>query len=144
MIQRTDIYTAINLLLKSRYPDYKTYGHEVIEGYKKPSFFVDLVPKNVSNESVRFKKYTYTINITYFQEVANEIDNLKKTDEMQELFGYHLKVGNEFLAITDFTYDFIGENTNILQLSFSMEYIEYNKKQQIVTANEIAINIEKR
>lgn len=144
MIKRTDIYAAINFLLKSKYPQYKTQGHEVTEGYKKPSFFVDLIPRSITNESVNFKKYSYTAMVTYFQETADEIDNLTKVDEIQELFGYHLKVGSELFPITGYSYDFVGEYTNILQISVDFEYIEYNEKQQKPVAGEITIKVEKR
>lgn len=144
MIKRTDICTTVNLLLKSKYPSYKTYGHEVVEGFDKPSFFVNLVPNTISNESVNYKKYSYSIVITYFQDRPNEIDNLNKADEIQALFGYHLKVGDKLLAITDFDYEFVGEYTNILQMSFEMEYMEYNQKQQPETATELNLKVEKR
>ncbi len=144
MIQRTDIYTAVNLLLKSKYPSYKTYGHEVTEGYKKPSFFVDLIPRGISNESINFKKYAYTIMITYFQETVDEIDNLKKVDEIQELFGYKLRVKESLFNITDFSYDFVGEFTNVLQIRVDFDYTEYNERIRGPVANEININLEKR
>lgn len=144
MIQRTDIYTAVNLLLKSKYPAYKTYGHEVTEGYTKPSFFVELIPRKISNDSINFKKYAYTIMITYFQKTADEIDNLKKVDEIQELFGYKIRVKEELFNITDFTYDFVGEYTNVLQISIDFDYTEYNERIRGPVANEININFEKR
>lgn len=144
MILRKDIYKAIIDLMKSKYPSYKTYGHEVTEGYKKPSFFVDLVPRNISNESVNYKKYEYTIRITYFQKDADEIDNLTKIDEIQSIFGYKLRVEDQLFNITDFDYDFIGEHTNILQLSIDFEYIEYIEKEQGTIASELNINLEKR
>lgn len=140
MIKKTDIYEAVILLLQNQYPTYKTYGHEVTEGYEKPAFFVDLIPRSISNDSINYKSYAYTIIITYFQDEANEADNLKKADELQELFGYKLKVKEELFNITNYSYEFIGQNTNVLQVKVNFDYIEFNEKKQGVTAAKLYIN----
>lgn len=126
MIKLVDIYKSVNGLLFSKYPKdkYKIYGHEVVEGFDTPSFFVDLVPRAISNESVNFTKNAYTIMITYFQPKANEIDNLIKADEIKMLFGYKLTINDRKIPITDFTYDFAGKNRNVLQISVDIEYLE--------------------
>jgi hypothetical protein len=147
MIKLVDIYTSVNKLLYSKYPKttYKIYGHEVTEGYKTPSFFVDLIPKSILKESINYKKNTYTITITYFQSTANEIDNLTKADEIKELFGYHLTIDDRKALITDYSYDFVGENTNVLQVSIDIEYFEANERVDThVTANNLILNEEKR
>ena len=82
--------------------------------------------------------------ITYFQQTADEIDNLKKVDEIQELFGYKLRVKESLFNITDFSYDFVGEFTNVLQIRVDFDYMEYNEKILGPTATEININLEKR
>lgn len=129
MIKLTDIYKSVSLLLKNKY-SYKIYGHEVVEGFKRPSFFVDIISKTISNESPFYKKYAYAIMITYFQDTAIEadkltIDNLNKIDEIQELFGSNLKIGdNSSINLYDFSYDYTGINTNILQVNIETEFYE--------------------
>jgi hypothetical protein len=138
MIKLTDIYKAVSGLLKEKY-GYKIYGHEVTEGYKKPSFFVDITPNAISNESTFYKKYAYTIIITYFQETADEIDNLTKVDEIQELFGNNLKLNEETsINLSDYDYEFVGINTNILQMSIETEFYD---KIPVSDNHEIAENL---
>jgi hypothetical protein len=145
MIKLTDIYSSVNALLNSKYPTYKRYGHEVTEGFSKPSFFVDLIPKIGSNEGINYKSYAYTIMITYFQSKVDEIDNLTKADEIKELFGYMMTVGTRKIPIKDFSYEFVGEKSNILQTSAEIEYFETNEKADTsIIATEIILNEEKR
>jgi hypothetical protein len=143
MIKLTDIYTAVTGLLIEKYK-YEVYGHEVVEGYQKPSFFVNIKPKTISSGSVFYKKLAYTINITYFQETTDEIDNLIKIEELQVLFGNNLKINtNSSINISEYDYDFVGENSNILQLSMETEF--FNKLDYIdnyETATKLTINYE--
>ena len=144
MITLNDIKDAVEAQLKAKY-GYKTYGHEVVKGYSKPSFFVNILPRVMSNEGRALKRYAYTVIITYFQDKANEIDNLTKIVELQELLGYHLQVGSRKIAVVDFDYDFIGENSNLLQFSADIEF--YATVDQTATqplANEVIINQEMR
>jgi hypothetical protein len=145
MIKLTDLYAAINTLLDSKYPYIKIYGNEVKEGYNKPSFFVELRPKKGSNDSINFKSKAFTIIITYFQKKQDEIDNLTKADEIIDLFGYKLPVNGRKIAVTDSNYEFVGENSDILQVSIEIEYLEtIEKTDQGVTAGSLILNEEKR
>ncbi len=145
MILINDIYMAIKSLLKSKYPEINIYGNEVTEGFDKPSYFISLIPKQISNEGINFKLKAYTVLINYFQSATNEIDNLQKADEIFELFGYFLTVNNKKLRITDSDYEFIGDNKNILQISINIEYFEANEKTETSkVAQKISLNEEKR
>jgi hypothetical protein len=148
MIKITDIVAAVNRLLKNRYTDCKTYGHEVIEGYDKPSFFVDIGSRSISNESINFQKCAYTIMITYFTDKSGQdksLDNLKKIDEIKELFGYKLAINDRFINVTDFGYDFVGEFTDTLQLSIEIEFFDtVERNTDTTTANTMNLTVEKR
>lgn len=131
MILLTDIYKSVNTLLKSKYgTTIKIYGHEVTEGFIKPSFFTSLIPVTNSNDSINFKSKAFTVMITYFQSIANEIDNLQKADEIISLFGYFLTINGRKIRVTDADYEFIGENNNILQVSIEIEYLESNERTE--------------
>ena len=126
LITLTDLYTAANALLQTKYgvAEYHYYGQEVREGYKTPSFFVDIIPKICSNESINYKHKAFTIMITYFPKVTSEIDNLTKANEIIELFGYILPVKERKIPVTDTSYDFAGNNNDVLQVSIEIEYYE--------------------
>lgn len=138
MTTPADIFTAICGMLKEKY-GFKTYGHEVTEGYSKPSFFVDIRPVKSSNTSVFYKEYAYSIAITYFPVKNDEIDNLTKAMELQNLFGYNITLkSGTIINISDYDYEFIGEKTDILQFSMDTEFCE---KNAIPDTHEIAAEI---
>lgn len=142
MIKLLDLYGAVKNQLTKTYK-YEVYGHEVIEDFQKPSFFISILPKKIENESIHLQDCGYSILITYHQKQVNQIDNLQKIDELKELFGYKLAVCDRFLTITDFDYDFVGNHLNILQFSFEIEYLDSNEKKEThQMMQEMKLNIE--
>lgn len=145
MIKATDIYTSVNKLLKSKYQLAKVLGHEIVEGFDKPAFFVDLRPKKITNDGVNFRSCSYTIQITYFPEIIDEVDNMTKADEIEELFGCFLTVSGRNIPITEYGYEFVGEHSNILQISVDIEYLDtVTRTDTSVTAGTLILNEEKR
>lgn len=145
MTRLTDIYAAVNALLIKRYPNIKVHGKEVREGYKKPSFFVSFTPIENSNHSVNFRYKKYDIVVVYFQEQSDEIDNLEKIDEMEELFGNGFKVGERYIHVDEFEHEYIGEDDNILQFTVTIEfYDDIEKEETSDMMSEIVMNQEMR
>lgn len=128
----TDIKTAINGLLKSKYPEpnYTIYGKEIKEGYKTPSFFTEIVDGGDKAETKNFSSSRKTIKITYFQKETNELDQLQKVDEIKDLFGLVFLVGDRKLTVGEFSHDYIGEYSDILQISIDFEYKENTTKAE--------------
>lgn len=144
MIRITDIYASVSALLKGEY-GYKIYGNEVLEGFKKPSFFVQLLPVTVSNASTNFHEESYSIIITYFQAQPDSLDNYKKVDRIRELFGQKLRIGERFVNVTDFSFNFAGNNDDVLQITVEIEFL--NGIRKIDTnpkVREVNINKEMR
>lgn len=153
MIKVVMLKTTILQLLKTIYPDenYKYYGIEVSEGYLKPSFFVDVRMSGQTDETINIVKKDFSVTITYFQKKINEMDNLKKVDEIKDVLcaidqknrkrKMVLKVGDRFLPVNNYFYSYTGENNNILQIFFDISFYDFDeiidREQQ---ANEIEIN----
>ncbi|MBU5331415.1 hypothetical protein KQI61_04335 [Anaerocolumna aminovalerica] len=145
MITPLDIRTSALGLLKKKYPKCKRYGNEVMEGFDKPSFFMSIMPITNSNASVNFKFYSYSIIITYFPKEPDEIDSLTKAAEIEILFGYQMKVKDRLINITDYSYDFVGNNKNILQITIDVEfYDDIDKKDNSKIADKLYLRKEKR
>lgn len=143
----TDIYNATNTLLQSIYAisDYKYYGHEISSGYETPCFFVDIIPKDYLYNYKKFAHRVFTIMITYFQKIPNEIDNLTKADEITELFGYCFPVMDRKIPIVDSNYMFVGDKKNILQVNIEVDcYETIEKSDTCKIASELNLNNEKR
>ena len=139
-----EIKKAVNGLLKQKYPNIKRYGKEVVEGYETPSFFVDILPKATKHETKNFLKGGFTIQITYFPKKLDEIDQIKKVNELKELFGMVLQVGDRYLTVGEIEVDYIGELSNILQVSVEFDYKEKKERELIQeAAQEVIINMGK-
>lgn len=139
-----EIKKAINKLLSEKYPSYKIYGKEIKEGYKTPAFFTEILDKGSKAETKNFAAGGFTIKITYFQELKNELDQLEKVDEIKDLFKLIFLVNDRQLIVEEFSHDFIGEYSDILQISIDIEYKENTKKEDTQpVAEEIDINISK-
>lgn len=131
-------------MLEGRYPPqkYKIYGKEIREGYKEPCFFTEILDRGSSAETKNFAKGGFTVKITYFQEVKNESDQLEKADEIKDLFGLFFCVGDRKLTVGEFSYDYIGEYQDILQISIEIDYKENTQKEDTAPmAKEIDVGV---
>lgn len=116
-------------MLKGRYPppQYRIYGKEIKEGYHAPCFFTEILDKGSMAETRNFAKGGFTVKIVYFQQEKNEMDQLEKADEMKRLFGLVFSVGKRKLTVGGFSHDFIGEYSDILEISVELDYLENTK-----------------
>ena len=131
MISIVDLKAALNGVIQNKYGNsYKYYGNEVTEGYVKPSFFTQLLPVQLGNVTTNFSEKRFSFIITYFQKKVDEADALTKVDELMEAFGLKVKVGDRYVNVSDFEYDFIGEKSNILQMSLNVSFLDGIKKEE--------------
>lgn len=117
-------------MLGESYPDYKIYGKEIKEGYTTPSFFTEIIDKGSRAETRNFAGGGFTVKITYFQKIKNELDQLKKVDEIKNLFGLIFLVGDRRLTVGEYSHDYIGEYNDILQISIDIDYKENTIKEE--------------
>ena len=147
MMKFVDIKVSINSLIKSRYhePEYKIYGKEIKEGYQTPSFFTEIIDGGRKIDTKNFASGSFTIKITYFPKKVSELDQLQKVDEIKDLFGKSIVIRDRRLIVGSYSYDFIGEYSDILQISIDFDYKENTKEkeiQEIAQENYFKMNIE--
>lgn len=132
----TDIVKAVATMLREEYAC-KVHGLEVKEGYDRPSFFVDVRPLSERDVNANYTEKSFYVSVTYFQDVLNEADNLKKAQGIAELLRpadannpkrlQRLKVGVRYLPVEDFSVNYIGTEKNVLQVEFETEFQEARK-----------------
>lgn len=134
-----EVKRAANCLLRGRYPpEYKIYGKEIREGYDAPCFFTEIVDKGSRAETRNFAGGGFTVKITYFQRERDELDMLEKADGIRGLFGAVFRVGERKLTVGEFSYDFIGEFQDILQVSVDFEYRENTRSEDTAQTAAVA------
>ena len=143
-MRHAEVKRAANCLLRGRYPPpgYKIYGKEIREGYESPCFFTEIVDKGSRAETLNFAGGGFTVKITYFQRERDELDMLEKADGIKELFGAVFRVGERRLTVGEYSYDFIGEFQDILQVSVDFEYRENTRMEEAAeTAAEVTVTV---
>ena len=124
MVLYQDIAKAVTTVIKGAFPNAPIYGDEVKEGYKKPSFFVGILPVSSINHTKSIKEEQLLITISYF---SNTTDTLKNYSVMQELkvaFGQVLGVDNRKFTIQETNTQKVGEDGDIYQFTFDINYYE--------------------
>lgn len=139
MIKITDIKEELIRLLRIQFPDCMVYGIEVIEGYDRPSFFVDIRLVNREQESVNLYSEYYNVSLTYFQESVNEADNHSKLEGITDMLiskdkknrkkTLTLNIKDRFLPVTGLEMEYIGERNNILQINFDLRFFNAKEKE---------------
>lgn len=119
-----EVKKGLNALLASKYPSIKLYSKAVVEGYKRPCFFTQLKPISMNNQTMTTRYNLATFYIEYMQEELNEADMLDKVDEIRNLFGQYVRIGDRAVDVTEFDFDYVGTDRNILEISLDIEWLD--------------------
>ena len=131
MISIVDLKAALNGVIQNKYgSSYKYYGIEITEGYEKPSFFTQLLPVNLNPITTNFSEKRFSFIITYFSKKVDEEDSLTKVSELMDAFGLKVKVKDRYVNVSEFEYEFVGEKSNILQMSLNVSFMDEIKKEE--------------
>ena len=122
----TELKKAMVSQLKTMYPDkqYKYYGTEVKEGYKRPCFFTKLEPVDTERVTCNTDLTRCTFYITYLQQLCDEADILQKADGIRKLFGGYVKVGERAADVTGFHFDMAGNDGDAMEISIDIEFFD--------------------
>ena len=124
MLSYSDIIKQVNNLLKNKYSNIKRYGNDTVDKAVPPYFFVECVPYGTDRQTQNMLNKSCSIKITYVQIIPEQVDTLNKVEEIFELLTMTLKVKGRKLLIQDYSYEYIGENNNIPQISFKLNWWE--------------------
>ncbi|MGL5206018.1 MAG: phage tail terminator family protein [Acidaminococcaceae bacterium] len=127
MLRQIDILKAVIALLKTKYPAETTsyYTDEIVNGFKQPCFFIKLI-KSKYTETKNTNSNNLSIILTYYSDAAKnkQLIFLDLEDTVNELFGTGFKVSDRFLHIKSVAAERIGEDSDILQLTIAINYLD--------------------
>ena len=63
------------------------------------------------------------------QEILDEADILDKVEEIRDLFGQYVKIGDRAVDVYDFGFDYVGTDNNILEISLDIEWFDRIKHE---------------
>lgn len=138
MVLYQDIAKAVTMVIKEAFPDVPIYGDEVREGYKTPSFFIGIMPVSSINHTKSIKEEQLLITISYFSNTSESLKNYKVMQELKVAFGQVLSVDNRKFTIQETNTEEVGEDGNIYQFTFDINYYELaSSESDSVLAKEI-------
>lgn len=117
----TDIKRAINAFMRDNFPDYMFYAGDINEGFKRPCFFIELLPVARDNEGGGIYSRRVSVIISYFSKSKTDLENIKMQDQFEKIFGQLLKINDRFITI-DSTSGHVTEG--VLHFSFNIDYLD--------------------
>ena len=124
MVLYQDIARAVTMVVKGAFPSVHIYGDEVKEGYKKPSFFIGILPVSSINHTKNIKEEQLLITVDYFSNTKDSLENYRVMQELKVAFGQVLGVENRKFTIQETSTQKVGEDGDIYQFTFDINYYE--------------------
>ena len=124
MILYQEIAKAVTMIIKEVFPNAIVYGDEVREGYKKPSFFIGIMPVSSISHTKRIKEEQVLITISYFSDTTESLKNYQVMQQLKVAIGQVLCVDNRRFTIQEMTTERVGEDGDIYQITFDINYFE--------------------
>lgn len=123
----------VNILKDIR--DWPVYGNDVIESLNKPCFMLKGKLLNIDVESRNIINESYYIEITVLQKTRNEIEAYEIFEDLMKKFGngatLSIYIDNKHINLNSVSYDFIGDNDNIMQIEMEINLRSIKQKTYI-------------
>ena len=129
-VSYADVIRTVNRILKEMYPKITRSSDVCSSDLVPPYFFVECVPAGVNRQTRNMLHKTCSVLITYVQRVPDQLDNLTKADEIENHLGMLLPIGGRQLRVLRYSYEYIGDTNNILQISFGLDWWESTQKPE--------------
>lgn len=138
MIDMLDIKKAINLLLKDT--GIKTRDNGTKEGFKRPSFFVQILPITGTDLlKSNTLENSYMIEINYFSKEQTQLDNLKMSEILKKkVFPYIQIKDRKFVPKSVRNEDIEG----VLSFRFNLNWLDSLEEKQYPPMKELEIEME--
>ena len=124
MVLYQNIAKAVTMVIKEAFPEVPIYGDEVREGYKTPSFFIGIMPVSSINHTKSIKEEQLLITISYFSNTTESLKNYRVMQELKVAVGQVLSVDNRKFTIQETNTEKVGEDGDIYQFKFDINYYE--------------------
>jgi len=144
MITLVDIKKSVNDVLAIT--GMKTYGSEIKEGYKRPSFFVQIIPVTSDTFKKETSENSLIVEMVYYSANKTDLENLQMYDILRKNFGSSLKIGIRNILIRKFRAETIDDIDNIYSIKFNLNFYDEIEDDTPVTdmMQELNLNLNSR
>jgi hypothetical protein len=116
----SDVKRACNQTLKTAFPKVTIYDNDTLDGYKRPSFFTEILSHGRRKTSQYLTQIGFTYRITYFETTHDEAHCLEVYEKICQAFEPAIKVkGHVRIVVNNTDYAWIDENADKLQVTIS-------------------------
>lgn len=120
-----DFKRACNDLLSGAFDgQYPIYGTAVKDGYKRPSFFTELLPRSMRPLSQSITELGLTYKFTFLEQTHSESTCLDIVATTAEVFGIKIKAAGRWFTVESYDYEFIDTNHDILQVTIDFATVK--------------------
>ena len=96
------------------------YGNDTLDGYRRPSFFTEILPSAREKTGRYVTRQGYIFKITYFEETHDEAHCLDIYAGICAAFEPTVRLKNrKKLVVEDTELDWTGENADMLQVTIT-------------------------
>lgn len=104
--------------LREQFPEHKIYDEKVLQGLKKPCFFVDLIPVAIEDVTPNLKEYSLFIDVQYMSKGETKHENLIMTENFTKMFNT-ISFDNLSVNTTDKRFEIVD---GILHCIFDLDF----------------------
>lgn len=115
--------------------EYPVYGQETLDGYKRPSFFTELLPRTWHRVNKNIIECGLTYKITFLETTHNEALCLSIVDVISSLYGWTIKAADKVWLCDNIDYQYIGQENDILQVTIDFANV------RLVTTTEAGLDM---
>ena len=127
-----DIVKSVTATLKSLFPNHNIYSIARVEKLVRPAFFFSIKPVIVEASNLRTRHNMLSLYIDYFQAVKDEVNLYDTVTKIRDALGWSYPVTVvkdkteqvERVDITEFDWDFVGSERNIVEMNITLEYFD--------------------
>lgn len=112
-----DIKTSCNGILTAAMPACKVYGNDTLDGYTRPAWFTEIIPRTYRTISESAMQAGFTYKATLLETTHDEAFCLDAIDTVREAFKFSIKCGDMHLLVEDFDWDWIDQHNDVLQIT---------------------------
>jgi hypothetical protein len=127
---------AIIVKLNTAYPTYGIYGEEIQQGYKRPVFYVQLLPEAEQMLNKAHRQKPILVIVHYFSAAAANArsrDMWEVADALDTLLGASLTVEDRSIYIQETHPEIVDE---VLQYQLNLSYIDSRDNAILVTLTD--------
>lgn len=119
-----DIARAVTKTLKELFPEADIVSMARTEDISRPAFFFYLKPVAIEAASERARHNVLSLYIDYLQKVKDEPDMYDVATKIRDALGWSYRVGDNYIDVTGFDWEFVGQKRDTLELDITLEYFD--------------------